>query len=69
VVLIDGVVHALHRSTKGPVSNFAVRNFIEASRPKIVALSRSCLGSGSGIAERARLRWEKARGQYREGAR
>ena len=69
MVLIDGVVHALHMTAKGDVSNFAARNFIKGSRPKIVALLEElALGDGSAIAEDARQRWEQARERYRQGA-
>jgi hypothetical protein len=69
MILIDGVVHALHLSAKGEVSNFAARNFIEGSRPKIVALLEELAqGDGSAIAEGARRRWDEARQAYR-GAR
>lgn len=68
MVLIDGAVHALHLTVKGEVSNFAARNFIEGSRPRIVALLEElALGDGSAIAEGARRRWEEARRTYREG--
>lgn len=39
MMLIDAVVHALHLSTRSEAQgNFAARNFVEGSRPKIAAL-------------------------------
>lgn len=68
MILIDGAVHALHMTAKGEVSNFAARNFIEGSRPRIVALLEElALGNGSAVAEGARQRWEEARRRYRAG--
>lgn len=66
MMLIDGVVHALHVSTKGEDGNFAARNFIEGSRPKVVALLEELAnGPGSTVAAGARQRWEDARRRYR----
>lgn len=70
MILIDGVVHALHLTAKGDVSNFAARNFIEGSRPKIVALLEELAsGDGAAVAEGARQRWEDAHRRYRSGSR
>lgn len=68
MLLIDAVVHALHVSSRDDMSgNFAARNFIEGSRPKVVALlDELAYGPGSHIAEAARLRWTAARDEYRQ---
>jgi hypothetical protein len=66
MMLIDGVVHALHETAKGEPSNFAARNFIEGSRPKIVELlERLATGPGSTTAAAARERWQAAVATYR----
>jgi hypothetical protein len=67
MVLIDAAVHALHVSVRDDLpGNFAARNFLEGSRPKIVALLGELAdGPGSAIAEGARQRWEAARKRYR----
>jgi hypothetical protein len=66
MLLIDEVVHALHVSTRGEASNFAARNFIEGSRPKIVALLEELAnGPGSTVAAGARARWAAARDRYK----
>jgi hypothetical protein len=67
MVQIDAVVHALHVSSReGAFGNFAARNFLEGSRPKIVALLEELAhGPGSAIATGARERWEAARSNYR----
>jgi hypothetical protein len=67
MMLIDGVIHELHLTMQGDPSNFAARNFIEGSRPTIVALIEElALGPGSNIAAGARARWEAQRDRYRE---
>ena len=65
--LIDSVVHALHVSSRSDApGNFAARNFLEGSRPKIVALlDELAYGPGSQIAAGARERWQVARDAYR----
>ena len=70
MLLIDGVVHTLHVASRSDLpGNFAARNFLEGSRPKIVALLEELAsGPGSTIAARARTRWEAARATYRAGA-
>jgi hypothetical protein len=70
MMLIDRVVHALHDSARDDLSgNFAARNFLEGSRPRIVALlDELAYGPGSTIAQGARNRWGTARDQYRVGA-
>lgn len=67
MVLIDSVVHALHVASRRDMpGNFAARNFLEGSRPKIVALlDELAHGSGSHVAGPARERWEAARDDYR----
>jgi len=67
MILIDAAVHALHVSARLDLfGNFAARNFLEGSRPKIVALLEELAdGPGSAIAEGAPRRWEAARDQYR----
>jgi hypothetical protein len=67
MILIDAAVHALHVSVRDDLpGNFAARNFLEGSRPKIVALLEELAnGPGSAIAEGARQRWEAARKQHR----
>jgi len=67
MILIDAAVHALHVSVRDDLpGNFAARNFLEGSRPKIVALLEELAdGPGSAIAEGARQRWEDARKRYR----
>lgn len=66
MMLIDGVVHALHETAKGEPSNFAARNFIEGSRPTIVTLlERLATGPGSTTAAAARARWQAAVRRYR----
>ena len=69
MLLIDAVVHALHVASRDDLpGNFAARNFLEGSRPKIVALlDELALGSGSHVAEGARQRWQSARAVYRGG--
>ncbi|HVE94879.1 MAG TPA: hypothetical protein VNB24_08175 [Acidimicrobiales bacterium] len=69
--LIDAVVHALHVSSRADLpGNFAARNFLDGSRPKIVAiLDELALGSGSNVAVGARARWQEARDRYRQPAR
>jgi hypothetical protein len=67
MMLIDGVVHELHLTITGEPSNFAARNFIEGTRPKIVALLEELAnGPGSTVAAGARARWEEARDRYRD---
>ena len=70
MVLIDAVVHALHVASRDDIpGNFAARNFLEGSRPKIVALlDELAYGPGSNVAEGARQRWNAARSRYRGGA-
>lgn len=67
MLLIDAVVHALHVSSRDDVpGNFAARNFLDGSRPKIVALlDELAYGPGSQIAQGARTRWGAARRAYR----
>lgn len=66
MILIDGVVHALHVATGNQeFGNFSARNFIEGSRPKIVALlDELASGPGSAVHQRARQRWQAARDAY-----
>ena len=68
MVLVDAIVHALHVSARHDLpGNFAARNFIEGSRPKVVALlDELAKGPGSQVAEGVRARWEVARSRYRE---
>ena len=67
MMMIDAVVHELHLTLQGEPSNFAARNFIEGTRPKIVALLEELAnGPGSTVAEGARARFEAARQQYRD---
>jgi hypothetical protein len=63
---IDAVVHSLHVASRDDLpGNFAARNFLEGSRPKIVALlDELATGPGSNIAAGARARWQEARDQY-----
>jgi hypothetical protein len=67
MLLIDAAVHALHVSSRDDLpGNFAARNFLEGSRPRIVALlDELALGPGSNVAEGARARWQAARDEYR----
>ena len=67
MLLIDTVVHALHVASRSDLpGNFAARNFLEGSRPKVVALLEElAYGPGSHVAEGARRRWEAARATYR----
>jgi hypothetical protein len=67
MLLIDAAVHALHVSSRSDLpGNFAARNFLEGSRPKIVALlDELAHGPGSQVADGARERWKRAREQYR----
>jgi len=67
MLLIDAVVHALHVTSRDDLpGNFAARNFLEGSRPKIVALlDELAIGPGSHIADGARARWQEARDEYR----
>ena len=67
MVMIDTVVHALHVSSReDSPGNFAARNFLEGSRPKVVALlDELALGPGSRVADGARRRWSEARELYR----
>jgi hypothetical protein len=66
MMMIDAVVHELHLTAQGDPSNFAARNFIEGTRPKIVALLEELAnGPGSTVAAGARERWEEARRRYR----
>jgi hypothetical protein len=67
MVMIDTVVHALHVSSReDSPGNFAARNFLEGSRPKVVALlDELALGPGSRVADGARRRWSEAREVYR----
>ncbi len=67
MLLIDAVVHALHVSSRDDApGNFAARNFLEGSRPKIVALlDELANGPGSNVADGARARWQAAREHYR----
>jgi hypothetical protein len=67
MLLIDEVVHALHVASRDDApGNFAARNFLEGSRPKIVALLEElAYGPGSHVAEGARLRWQSAQRHYR----
>jgi hypothetical protein len=66
MLLIDAVVHALHVASRDDApGNFAARNFLEGSRPKIVALLDALAhGPGSHIAADARARWQAARDHY-----
>jgi hypothetical protein len=68
MLLIDAVVHALHVSSRDDApGNFAARNFLEGSRPKIVALlDELALGPGSHVAAGARARYAAARESYRD---
>ncbi len=69
--------HAPHRRSRARAprrvarrhpGNFAARNFLEGSRPKIVALLEElAYGPGSHIAEGARARWQEAQQHYRSG--
>jgi len=70
MLLIDAVVHSLHMSSRDDSpGNFAARNFLEGTRPKIVALLEElALGSGSNVAESARARWNAARDRYRSSS-
>jgi hypothetical protein len=67
MLLIDAVVHALHVASRDDApGNFAARNFLEGSRPKIVALLEELAhGPGSQVAEGARARWQAAQQNYR----
>jgi hypothetical protein len=67
MLLVDAVVHALHVSSRDDLpGNFAARNLLEGSRPKVVALlDELAHGPGSHVAERARQRWQAARSVYR----
>jgi ribosomal protein L37AE/L43A len=67
MLLIDEVVHALHVASRDDApGNFAARNFLEGSRPKIVALLEElAYGPGSHIADGARARWQGAQQHYR----
>lgn len=66
MLLIDAVVHELHLTAAGDPSNFAARNFIEGSRPTILALlERLATGPGSTTATAARARWQAAVSRYR----
>lgn len=69
MLLIDSVVHAQHVASRSDrPGNFAARNFLEGSRPKIVALLDELAdGPGSQVAEGARERWNAARDHYRSG--
>jgi ribosomal protein L37AE/L43A len=69
MLLIDEVVHALHVASRDDIpGNFAARNFLEGSRPKIVALLEElAYGPGSQVAEGARARWQEAQQHYRSG--
>lgn len=71
MLLIDAVVHALHVSSREDLpGNFAARNFLEGSRPKIVALlDELAYGPGSHVAEGAHMRWNSARTRYRSASR
>ena len=71
MLLIDAVVHALHVASRSDMpGNFAARNFLEGSRPKIVALLEELAnGPGSHVAEASRARWRAARDRYRAGRR
>jgi ribosomal protein L37AE/L43A len=62
MLLIDAVVHALHAASRSDMpGNFAARNILEGSRPKIVALlDELAEGPGSHIADGARQRWNAA---------
>jgi hypothetical protein len=66
MLLVDAVVHSIHVASRDDLpGNFAARNFLEGSRPKIVALlDELANGPGSNIAEGARARWQDARDQY-----
>ena len=66
MLLIDEVVHGLHVASRADApGNFAARNFLEGSRPKIVAvLDELAYGPGSHVAEGARARWDAARQLY-----
>jgi hypothetical protein len=66
MLLIDAVVHALHVASRDDLpGNFAARNFLEGSRPKVVALlDELARGPGSNVAEAARARWQTARDHY-----
>jgi hypothetical protein len=67
MLLIDEVVHALHVASRDDApGNFAARNFLEGSRPKVVALLEELAnGPGSQVAEGARARWQEAQRHYR----
>jgi hypothetical protein len=67
MLLIDSVVHALHVASRSDApGNFAARNFLEGSRPKVVALlDELAYGPGSHVADGARARWQAARRHYR----
>ena len=71
MLVIDTVVHALHESSRPDApGNFAARNFLEGSRPKIVALlDELAEGPGSNVAAAARERYEVARQHYRSADR
>ena len=71
MLLIDAVVHGLHVASRSDApGNFAARNFLEGSRPKIVALlDELANGPGSSIADGARARWMVARTAYRDAHR
>jgi hypothetical protein len=71
MLLVDSVVHALHRASRSDLpGNFAARNFLEGSRPKIVALLEELAdGPGSNVAAAARDRWNAARDHYRSNRR
>lgn len=67
MMLIDGVVHALHRSARNDSPrNFAARNFIEGRRPRIVALLEALAsGPASTVDLDARARYKANRDWYR----
>jgi hypothetical protein len=71
MLLIDAVVHGLHEASRDDLpGNFAARNFLEGSRPKIVALLEELAhGPGSDIAAATRARWRAAHAHYRSGRR
>lgn len=68
MLLIDATVHALHVASRDDApGNFAARNFLEGSRPKVVAvLDALASNPGSTVAAEARARWRAAREQYRD---
>lgn len=66
MLLIDRLVHALHvAAVEGSAANFAARNFLEGSRPRIAALlDRLAYGPASTIDAAARVRWQSSKDRY-----